>query len=123
MTFEYPSFNGKFFFDKEIYYFIAGGMCSQISSIEFVSIGRNISDVSPVSMGRAEEIFSCFTNIEKRIYLVKDLTKQQIVDFLPGDLTKLTWSCRTPKYKGLSPIMCGECKACRELKNIKYKVE
>jgi 7-cyano-7-deazaguanine synthase in queuosine biosynthesis len=122
-TFEFPSFNNRYFYDVDIYNFIAGNLCRQMPYIEYVAIGRIITDmINNLNIRKtSDNIFSEYVKLEKKIYPLNSFTKQQIVDFLPSDLTELTWSCRTPVYiKGI-PTKCDTCMTCRELKKVRYK--
>jgi 7-cyano-7-deazaguanine synthase in queuosine biosynthesis len=123
--FKFPDIDKRYFYDVDIYNFIAGNLCWQMSYIEKVAIGRIATDITnnPMTPRRmtSDNIFSAYTKIEKKFYPLNSFTKQQIVNFLPSDLTKLTWSCRTPIYiKGI-PTKCETCMTCRELKKVKYK--
>ena len=52
-------------------------------------------------------MFAAFGTKAVKIYPVKELSKQQIVDMLPKELRALTWSCRKPLYdqQGWRPSM------------------
>ena len=40
-------------------------------------------------------------------------SKKEVVEGLPDDLVKLTWSCRTPVNTQGTWVACGQCHACR----------
>ena len=47
-------------------------------------------------------------------YPIKDMTKQDIINKIPKELTDLTWSCRRPIFRGGKAMPCGKCHACKE---------
>jgi 7-cyano-7-deazaguanine synthase in queuosine biosynthesis len=116
---EYPSYNGSFMWDSDLYNFIAGTICLSVKEIEEVAIGRTKSDAGSQINNRAArgtKIFESFDTGARKVFPVKDMTKKEIYDMLPEDLRKLTWSCRTPIYLENDIKKCGKCKACNELK-------
>lgn len=119
---EYPCYNSGFIWDSDLYNFIAGTICLNLSSIREVAIGRTKTDSSRRVDERAKRgttIFESFNTKAKKVYPLIDFTKKEIYEMLPEDLRLLTWSCRTPIYYGNDDIkMCGKCKACNELKSI-----
>lgn len=45
------------------------------------------------------------------------LSKKQMIQILPNELLRLTWSCRKPsKSKDNTSIPCGKCNPCKEIK-------
>jgi 7-cyano-7-deazaguanine synthase in queuosine biosynthesis len=117
--YEYPSYNGNFIWDSDLYNFIAGTICLSIKEIEEVAIGRTKSDEGSRIDQRAErgtKIFESFGTSAKKVYPLKHMTKKEIFEMLPVDLRSLTWSCRTPIYLPDGDIKrCRRCKACSEL--------
>jgi 7-cyano-7-deazaguanine synthase in queuosine biosynthesis len=51
---------------------------------------------------------------------VVEMTKKQIIDYMPKELLEMTWSCRTPKIEktdiGYTFVECGSCVTCADLK-------
>jgi len=61
------------------------------------------------------------THPDKQFPLVSlNFTKQMIVQMIPRELAKLTWSCRTPNLSHDGKSHCGICKGCKALKDIGY---
>lgn len=118
---EYPSYNGSFLWDSDIFSFMAGAICLSMKSIEKVAIGMTKSDINgglSLRVERANKIFDAFNTNAKKIYPLIELTKKQVYEMLPKDLINLSWSCRTPIYEGNDIRKCGRCKTCRELNKI-----
>lgn len=116
---KYPEFNGNFLWDSDIFSFTAGHICQAIPTIQQVAIGMTASDKQPGlndRIIRAARVFSAFGTKAKKVYPVQSMSKKEVYDMLPEDLRTLTWSCRTPIYKGGDISMCGRCKACHEIK-------
>ena len=51
-------------------------------------------------------------------YIVSDMTKRDIVEYIPEDLRKLVWSCRTPQKVDTDFVECGNCVSCKMLKEV-----
>lgn len=118
---EYPSYNGNFLWDSDIFSFMAGAVCLSLKSIEHVAIGMTKSDMSTrlsTRIERANKIFNAFDSKASKIYPVSEMTKKEIYEMLPKDLRDLSWSCRTPIYEEDDIKKCGKCKTCLELKRI-----
>lgn len=114
---EYPSYNGNFMWDSDIYNFVAGTICLSAKTIKEVAIGRTKSDVGiEQRAGRGTKILNILSPNVKKIYPVGDMKKKEIYDMLPEELRKLTWSCRTPIYKDGDIEKCQKCKTCLEIK-------
>jgi len=48
------------------------------------------------------------------------MTKEEVYDFLPKELSDMTWSCRYPKYDdGDNATTCGKCFSCMATKRIR----
>ena len=65
-------------------------------------------------------------NVPKIIQPVVDMTKEEIINYIPSDLFSLTWSCRVPQRIEMDTTTtfttCGHCITCIDLKNInKYE--
>lgn len=119
---EYPSFNGNFMWDSDIYNFVAGTICLSAKTIKEVAIGRTRSDVGfDQRAERGTQMLSILAPDVKKIYPVADMKKKEIYDMLPEDLRKLTWSCRTPIYVNDDIKMCYSCKTCIEISKMKRK--
>jgi len=112
---EYPSYNGNFMWDSDIYNFVAGTICLSVKTIEKVAIGRIKSDEAPERSERGTKILNILSPNVKKIFPVVQMTKKEIYEMLPEDLRKLTWSCRTPIYKDNNIEMCKRCKTCLEI--------
>jgi 7-cyano-7-deazaguanine synthase in queuosine biosynthesis len=118
---EYPSYNGNFIFDSDIFSFMAGSICLSTKTIREVAIGMTASDMgSGLSerVNRANKIFESFGTKAQKVYPLMDMTKKQIYEMLPEDLRNMSWSCRTPIYEGDEIKECGRCRTCREIKLI-----
>lgn len=114
---EYPSYNGNFMWDSDIYNFVAGTICLSMKTLKEVAIGRTKSDIGIEQRAeRGTKILNILSPNVKKIYPVGEMTKKEIYDMLPEELRKLTWSCRTPSYKNNNIEMCGRCKTCLEIK-------
>jgi 7-cyano-7-deazaguanine synthase in queuosine biosynthesis len=113
---EYPSYNGGFMWDSDIYNFVAGTICISVKTIKEVAIGRTKSDAGFERRAeRGTKILNLLAPNVNKIYPVGDMTKKEIYQMLPEDLIKLTWSCRTPVYKEDNIETCKRCKTCLEI--------
>lgn len=115
---EYPSYNGNFMWDSDLYNFVAGTICASVRTIKEVAIGRTKSDVGTGFEQRAErgtKILNILAPNVSKIYPVEEMTKKEIYEMLPKELRELTWSCRTPIYKDNNIEMCKRCKTCLEI--------
>lgn len=113
---EYPSFNGNFMWDSDIYNFVAGTICLSAKTIKEVAIGRTKSDIGFATRAeRGTKILNILSPSVKKTYPVGEMTKKEIYDMLPEELRKMTWSCRTPIYKDDDIKMCGSCRTCIEI--------
>ena len=118
---EYPSYNGNFMWDSDIFSFMAGSICTSMKTVREVAIGMTASDMrSGLSrrVERANRIFEAFGSRAKKVYPLVDMTKKQVYEMLPGELRNMSWSCRTPIYEGEDIRECGTCKTCREMRLI-----
>ena len=121
---EYPSYKGNFMWDGDIASFMAGSICTSMSSIKKVAFGRTATDDANASthvrVERANKIFSAMCQAVK-IYPVQHLTKLEIYEMLPNELRELTWSCRTPIYKDDKILPCKHCITCYSMSKIGIK--
>ena len=116
---EYPSYNGNFAWDSDIYNFVAGTICLSAKNIKEVAIGRTKSDSGFERRAeRGNKMLKILAPIVKKIYPVGEMTKKEIYEMLPEDLRSLTWSCRRPIYKNNNIEMCKKCKTCLEIFSI-----
>ena len=116
---EYPSYNGNFAWDSDIYNFVAGTICLSAKNIKEVAIGRTKSDSGFERRAeRGNKMLKILAPIVKKIYPVGEMTKKEIYEMLPEDLRSLTWSCRRPIYKNDNIEMCKKCKTCLEIFSI-----
>lgn len=53
--------------------------------------------------------------VPENIYLLKDMTKSDILSYLPPELVRLTWSCRTPLRHQNGHQRCGKCTPCKQI--------
>ena len=120
-SFQYPSINGQFFYDTEVYKFMAGYIASRAPAVKAVAIGRNLDDgFSPAFEARVasgNKALRAFTDVPV-VYPVGHLTKRQCSALLPPELRALAWSCRRPVYLHDETRACGKCKTCKALANI-----
>jgi len=116
---EYPSYNGNFMWDSDIYNFVAGTICLSARNIKEVAIGKTKSDSGFERRAeRGNKILNILAPNVKKIYPVGEMTKKEIYEMLPEDLRLLTWSCRRPIYKNDNIEMCKKCKTCFEILNM-----
>ena len=116
---EYPSHNGNFMWDSDIYNFVAGTICISVRSIKEVAIGRTKSDAGFEQRAeRGTKILNLLAPNVNKIYPVEDMTKKEVYKMLPENLRELTWSCRTPVYKENNIEICKRCKTCLEILQI-----
>lgn len=118
---EYPSYNGNFMFDSDIFSFMAGSICVSMKTVREVAIGMTASDMRyglSARVERANRIFESFGTRAKKVYPLMDMTKRQVYEMLPEELRKMSWSCRTPIYEGEDIRECGRCKTCVEMRSI-----
>src|SRR5579885_3526254 len=96
--------------DSDLASFMAGHICSACPWLQEVALGLTASDDRPAvsdRIERANKIFSAFGSGAKKMYPVKHLTKQQLYESMPKELSSLTWSCRTPIYNNGKPSPCN----------------
>lgn len=120
---EYPSYNGNFMWDSDLYNFVAGTICASAKTIAEVAIGRTKSDTALDRSERGTKILNILSPNVKKIFPVGEMTKKEIYEMLPKELRELTWSCRTPIYKENNIEMCKRCKTCLEISRINKKGE
>lgn len=53
-----------------------------------------------------------------RVLLDEKVSKQDMVDRMPRELTDLTWSCRIPVRVGDTLSECGECTSCKQRREL-----
>ena len=115
-----PSVNGNIPWDTDITSFISGYMASFVK-FDGVAFGVNKDEalhVSEKQSKRAEIIFESFSPHAIKIFPIVHMTKKEIFEFLPKDLSAISWSCRTPVYKDGQIIRCNKCKTCRALSRL-----
>jgi 7-cyano-7-deazaguanine synthase in queuosine biosynthesis len=118
---EYPSYNGNFMWDSDIFSFMAGSICTSMKTVREVAIGMTASDMRAglsERVERANRIFEAFGTRAKKVYPLIDMTKKQVYEMIPDELRKMSWSCRTPIHEGDDIKKCGKCKTCTEMKSI-----
>ena len=90
--------------DIDISIFIGGCVARGIDGNTAIATGRNLDDSGIDGNVAANKIWkSMASTYEGMVYETlkpgKDLTKKQIIEQLPDDLLKLTWSCRHSKHR------------------------
>lgn len=115
----YPE--GTMFRDAYAVSMIGGQISGQDPMIITVAIGINADDLKDTSLSdvreKSAEIFGTFSTA-KKIYPAINMTKKEVIDSLPKELVKLSWSCRTPLYRDNKAYKCMKCGTCRQLRNI-----
>jgi len=53
--------------------------------------------------------------VPEKLYLLRDMTKSDILEYLPPDLIRLTWSCRSPSRNPKGFQRCGKCRPCTQI--------
>jgi len=65
-------------------------------------------------------------NLSPRLFfplIESGLTKADIHGLMPGELGRLTWSCRSPGFEDGGPRPCGACHACRRRWLARWRAE
>jgi hypothetical protein len=131
-TIEVPHKEKRGMFDTDAVNFIAGYLCSIDPAITEVHTGVLLTDHDD---GEGREIYladrfrigasilAAFAPSVKKVRPIEHITKAQALRELPGDLAKLSWSCRRPTYIDDIPIQCNECKTCKQLKEAMSETE
>lgn len=123
-TLEVPYNGPRGMFDSDAVNFIAGYLCSIDPEIVEVHTGVTASDgeggdgrdqylADRQRIGR--ELVAVFSPA-KKVYPLHHMTKREIWNMMPTDLAKLAWSCRRPTYEAGTPIACGICATCKQIK-------
>ena len=133
-VYEYNFMGTKFIWDADITGFMVGRITYHLPrDYKYAVVGRTKTDSveNHSNFGnRAERAMhlmgTAFMDGDKDkpeyLFLVKNMTKQEIWDMLPEDLRKLTWSCRYPVR--LDSVMdrpyvpCGRCITCEDMKKM-----
>lgn len=119
-TMQFPSVNGSFLYDSQVYRYMAGYIAS-LSPIVSIAVGHTKDDAHAPGIAQrielGDKVLGAFTTVPV-IYPVEHLTKQECYMLLPSDLRELAWSCRRPAYTSGTPKPCGHCRTCRELDRI-----
>jgi 7-cyano-7-deazaguanine synthase in queuosine biosynthesis len=127
-TMDFSFFMNKFPLDMDVMNFV----CSQIIintdfEYEYVCVGQTKTDLLQENMQHKimhyqliqkllDTMLARYNKTVKKIYPLQDITKKQVWDMMPIELRKNTWSCRTPILKDNVYTVCGNCKACNEMK-------
>ena len=115
-------------FDSDATSFIASYICRITPEIKEVHYGTTASDSDGSPMREqyltdrkriGATMVELFAPSVKRKYLVNDMTKKEIFDMLPPELSAMAWSCRTPIYDEGTPLECGQCKTCQQMSEIR----
>jgi hypothetical protein len=115
----YPE--GKMFRDAFAVSMIGGQISGHDPTIITVAIGINADDLKDTELNdvreKSAEIFGTFSTA-KKIYPVINMTKKEVIESLPSELVKLSWSCRTPRYYEGNPVRCMKCSSCKQLRSM-----
>ena len=93
------------------------------SSVSFVNFAEmevllcEVTDI-PLQDNRADKIYSLAKHQLVRIFPLIELglNKKKMINTLPPELLKMTWSCRRPIYtKEGASRSCGKCHPCQEI--------
>ena len=90
----------------EIFEFIEGAIKDDYEDEGFEERLEKIAGIFYTSSGRKPENF-------KFIFPLKDMSKYEIMKYLPGELLALTWSCRYPEIgPPYTFVRCHKCPQC-----------
>ena len=126
--YDYPIYNGKRISDIEVCIVLGCIFVNNVPNISSIAFGVTKDDLQRALIEdtfiRNDKIVEAISKTGvKRIYPVVDYTKQDIIDFLPEELTDMAWSCRTPIYVEGVYIECGNCNSCKKIKRMVKKVK
>lgn len=123
--FEFMQFEKFYGWDNDIVRFIAAQIAKDDPNITQVALGKCADDTSPAFKLRAIQAHaiwrSSFFDIEWQppaiIRPVENMTKKELVEYLPPELFLKTWSCRHPVEDKENNIFhpCFECDTCKKL--------
>ena len=111
-----PAIGNNFLWDTDITSFISGYM--SLYGNHTIAFGVNKDDLTRVNsrqMMRAASLFGSFSDPKRKLYPVSHLTKQELYDLLPKELSELSWSCRTPVLENNIWTKCKKCHTCIRL--------
>lgn len=123
-----PLRGNRFPFDMDVCAFTASNIAVIRKDIRYIAMGRTKTDiVSGASsdfnqrMERAQTIFKAVYSLEKEplpqyVFPVKDMTKQDIWNYLPDTVRSASWYCRRPVYqKDKTAKPCEKCPTCKDV--------
>lgn len=119
-TIQIPGTSNRFLMDSHITLFTAGALAAASPNIVNVAIGINKTDDIVGHDGRSQisrKIYDALTTTP-RIYPVRHLIKQEIIDILPAELRSMVWYCRTPQYVNAMRITCNTCNTCKMIQKL-----
>jgi len=67
--------------------------------------------------------FNCQQGVAPEFVEFPRVSQQEEIDYLPYDLYKMTWSCRSPRQADNQFKPCGWCESCQRLKKFAHKDE
>lgn len=123
-VFEFLAFQKFFCWDNDVIRFIAAQIVKNNNAFSKVALGKCVEDDADNGFQlralQAHALWrSCFFDyqgsIPEIIRPVEAMNKKQIAAYLPQELVRLTWSCRTPKNEGQNWVRCTTCKTCLQM--------
>jgi len=123
-----PLRGSRFPFDMDVCAFTAANIAVIRKDIRQVAMGRTKTDIETSTnsdfqsrMARAQSVFQAVYSLESDpapsyIFPVKDMTKEEIWNYLPEDIRNVSWYCRRPVYKqDGSATPCQKCSTCKTM--------
>lgn len=115
-----PAFNHSALWDTDITSFVAGFISNSSYNVHHIAFGVTKDDfVSLLKSKRSADIYDAFIPFASKIFPLQLLTKQNVYDMMPKELTNLSWSCRTPILDENVFKKCGKCSTCMAIKQLK----
>ena len=115
-----PGTSNRFLMDSHLTLFTAGALASATPHITRTAIGVNKTDDFEGHNRRSQisrNIYDALTTV-RRIYPVRNMTKQEVISILPPPVHSMVWYCRTPKYTGDGRVTCNTCKTCKTVQKL-----
>jgi hypothetical protein len=111
--------------------FEAGVVASSFHSvtrenIDRWAVGLSLSDGRLKNRLRAADAVcaaNCQQGTAPKFFEFPRVSQQEMTDYLPYELYKMTWSCRVPQWREAKYHACGKCPACERLAGAHHKDE
>ena len=83
---------------------------------EYTRLGQGILQM----LSRARQIRQAITSKPlDTVFMLKDMSKRQIIESMPKELFELCWYCRIPQ----GDETCGQCHTCKQVKESGYETK